>query len=111
MRIEKNLTTYAIDKLRQLPYIDLYGCDSLKDNKTGIVTFNVKEVHPHDVSTILDLEGVAIRAGHHCAQPLHKYLGVNATCRASFYLYNSTEDIDRLVEALSKVRKVLKIDS
>lgn len=110
-RIEKTLTAYAIDKLRQLPYIDLYGCDSSKDNKTGIITFNVKEVHPHDVSTILDLEGVAIRAGHHCAQPLHKYLGVNATCRASFYLYNLTEDIDRLVEALSKVRKVLKIDS
>ena len=112
VRIEKNLTTYAIDKLRQLPYIDLYGCNSSKDNKTGIITFNVKEVHPHDVSTVLDSEGVAIRAGHHCAQPLHKYLGVNATCRASFYLYNSTEDIDRLVEALSEVRKqVLKIES
>ncbi len=109
--IEKNLTTYAIEKLKKLPYIDLYGCNSTRDNKTGIITFNVKEVHPHDVATILDLEGVAIRAGHHCAQPLHKFLKVNATCRASFYFYNSTEDVDRLIEALSKVRKVLKIDS
>ena len=110
-KIERELVDYAIPKLRELPYIELYGCDSKKDNKTGIITFNVKEVHPHDVSTILDLEGVAIRAGHHCAQPLHKYLGLNATCRASFYLYNSTQDVDRLIESLSKVRKVLRLDS
>ena len=110
-KIERELVDYAIPKLRELPYIELYGCDSKKDNKTGIITFNVKEVHPHDVSTILDLEGVAIRAGHHCAQPLHKYLGLNATCRASFYLYNSTQDVDRLIEGLSKVRKVLRLDS
>lgn len=110
-KIERELVDYAIPKLRELPYIELYSCDSKKDNKTGIITFNVKEVHPHDVSTILDLEGVAIRAGHHCAQPLHKYLGLNATCRASFYLYNSTQDVDRLIEGLSKVRKVLHLDS
>ena len=110
-KIERELVDYAIPKLRELPYIELYGCNSKKDNKTGIITFNVKEVHPHDVSTILDLEGVAIRAGHHCAQPLHKYLGLNATCRASFYLYNSTQDVDRLIEGLSKVRKVLRLDS
>ena len=110
-RIEQQLIEYAVPKLRELPYIELYGCDSKQNNKTGIITFNVKDVHPHDVSTILDSEGVAIRAGHHCAQPLHKYLKVNATCRASFYLYNSTEDIDRLIEALSKVRKVLRLES
>ena len=109
-RIEKELTNYTIDKLQELPYIDLYGCNS-KINKAGIVTFNVKDVHPHDVATILDSEGVAIRAGHHCAQPLHKYLGINASCRASFYLYNSIEDVDRLIDALSKVRKVMRLDS
>ena len=109
-RIEKSLTNYAIEKLKNIPYIDLYGCNSSRDNKTGIITFNVKEVHPHDVATILDLEGVAIRAGHHCAQPLHKFLNVNATCRASFYFYNSNDDVDRLIEALSKVRRILKIE-
>lgn len=105
--IERELVDYALPKLRALPYIELYGCDSSRDNKTGIIAFNVKDVHPHDVATILDSEGVAVRAGHHCAQPLHKYLGINASCRASFYLYNTKEDIDRWVEALTKVRGVL----
>ena len=109
-RIERELIDYAIPKLKELPYIELYGCNSKLNNKTGIITFNVKEVHPHDVSTILDSEGVAIRAGHHCAQPLHKYLGINASCRASFYLYNSTEDVDKLIEALGKVRRVLHLE-
>ena len=105
--IEKDLVDYALPKLRELPYIELYGCDSTRDNKTGIITFNVKDVHPHDVATILDSYGVNVRAGHHCAQPLHWYLGQNASCRASFYLYNTREDIDRWIEALKKVRGVL----
>ena len=105
--IERELLSYALPKLRDLPFVELYGCESTRDNKTGIITFNVKDVHPHDVSTILDGYGVAIRAGHHCAQPLMKYLGQNATCRASFYLYNTHEDIDKFVEALQKVRGVL----
>lgn len=105
--IEKDLVDYALPKLRELPYIELYGCDSTRDNKTGIITFNVKDVHPHDVATILDSYGVNVRAGHHCAQPLHRYLGQNASCRASFYLYNTLEDIDRWIEALKKVRGVL----
>ena len=109
-RIERELVDYALPRLRELPYIELYGCDSKLNNKTGIVTFNVKDVHPHDVATILDAEGVAIRAGHHCAQPLHRYLGINSTCRASFYLYNSTDDVDRLIEGLKKVRKVMRFD-
>ena len=106
-RIERDLISYALPKLRELPFVELYGCDSTRDNKTGIITFNVKDVHPHDVSTILDSYGVAIRAGHHCAQPLMRYLGQNATCRASFYLYNTHEDIDQFIEALTKVRGVL----
>lgn len=105
--IERDLISYAMPKLRELPFVELYGCDSTRDNKTGIITFNVKDVHPHDVASILDSYGVAIRAGHHCAQPLMRYLGQNATCRASFYLYNTHEDIDQFIEALKKVRGVL----
>lgn len=105
--IEKELLDYALPKLKAMPYIELYGCDSTKDNKTGLITFNVQDVHPHDVASILDAQGVAVRAGHHCAQPLMQYLGQNATCRASFYFYNTKEDVDRWLEALSKVREVL----
>ncbi|MBQ9486879.1 MAG: cysteine desulfurase [Selenomonadaceae bacterium] len=108
-RIESELTRYAIDELKKIPYVELYGCDSARDNKIGIVTFNVKDVHPHDVATILDAEGVAIRAGHHCAQPLMKYLGQNSTCRASFYFYNTLDDVARLVDAIKKVRTVMHL--
>ncbi len=107
-RIERDLTTYAIAELKKIPYVELYGCDV--ENKIGIVTFNVKDVHPHDVATILDAEGVAIRAGHHCAQPLMKYLGQNSTCRASFYFYNTRRDIERLIEAVQKVRGVMRLN-
>ena len=107
--VEDDLLSYALPRLRALPWIELYGCDSERDNKTGIVTFNVKGVHPHDVSTILDSEGVAIRAGHHCAQPLMKYLGQVATCRASFYFYNTRQDVDRWLDALEKVREVMRV--
>ena len=105
--IEKDLVDYALPQLRELPFIELYGCDTKRGNKTGIIAFNVKDVHPHDVATILDSTGVAVRAGHHCAQPLHRYLGLNASCRASFYLYNTREDVDRWIAALKKVRGVL----
>lgn len=106
-RIEHDLTTYAITELKKIPYVELYGCDAA--NKIGLITFNVKDVHPHDVATILDAEGVAIRAGHHCAQPLMKYLGQNATCRASFYFYNTRRDVERLIEAIQKVRSVMRL--
>ena len=106
-RIEHELTTYAIAELKRLPYVELYGCDA--PNKIGIVTFNVKDVHPHDVATILDAQGVAIRAGHHCAQPLMKFLGQNSTCRASFYFYNTRRDVDRLIEAIARVRSVMHL--
>lgn len=108
--IERELTQYAIDELKKIPYVELYGCDSARDNKIGIVTFNVKDVHPHDVATILDAEGVAIRAGHHCAQPLMSYLGQNSTCRASFYFYNTIDDVNRLVDAIKKVRTVMHLN-
>lgn len=106
-RIEQDLTTYAIDELKRLPYLELYGCEAA--NKIGIIAFNVKDVHPHDVATILDAQGVAIRAGHHCAQPLMKYLKQNSTCRASFYFYNTRRDVERLIEAIQKVREVMRL--
>ena len=108
-RIEQELVNYALPKLREIPFVELYGCDADPALKTGIITFNVKDVHPHDVATILDSFGVAVRAGHHCAQPLMKYLGQNATCRASFYLYNTKADVDRWLEALKEVRKVMHL--
>ena len=106
-RIERDLTTFAIDELKKIPYVELYGCDAA--NKIGIITFNIRDVHPHDVATILDAQGVAIRAGHHCAQPLMKFLGLNSTCRASFYFYNTRRDVERLIEAIQQVRGVMKI--
>jgi cysteine desulfurase/selenocysteine lyase len=101
---EHELAAYAMGRLGELPGIRLYGPPV--DRRAGIVSFNVEGVHPHDVSQVLDWEGVAIRAGHHCCQPLMKKLGVTATNRASFYLYTVPEEIDRLVTGLEKVRKV-----
>ncbi len=106
-RIEKDLATFAVAELKKIPYVELYGCEA--ENKIGIIAFNVRGVHPHDVATILDAEGVAIRAGHHCAQPLMKFLGQNATCRASFYFYNTRRDVERLIESIQKVRGVMHL--
>jgi cysteine desulfurase / selenocysteine lyase len=101
---EHDLVVYALDRLAEVPGVTLYG--PAPDRRAGIVSFNVEGVHPHDVSQVLDWEGIAIRAGHHCCQPLMTRLGVAATNRASFYLYTIPEEIDRLVEGLHKVRKV-----
>jgi cysteine desulfurase / selenocysteine lyase len=101
---EHELAVYALGRLGELPGVTLYGPPA--DRRAGIVSFNVDGVHPHDVSQVLDWEGIAIRAGHHCCQPLMKKLGVTATNRASFYLYTVPEEIDRLVTGLEKVRKV-----
>ena len=102
---EHELAAYALDRLGELDWITTYGPPA--DRRAGIVSFNVEGVHPHDVAQILDWEGIAIRAGHHCAQPLMAKLGVAATNRASFYLYTVRDEIDRLVAGLHKVRKVL----
>jgi len=102
---EHELAAYALGRMGEIPGITLYGPPA--DRRAGIVSFNLDTVHPHDVAQILDLEGVAIRAGHHCCQPLMAKLGVAATNRASFYLYTVPDEIDRLVEGLHKVRKVL----
>lgn len=100
---EHALTTYAYEQMSQIEGIDIYGPS--KDKRAGIITFNLKGVHPHDVATALDTEGVAVRAGHHCAQPLMKWLNVSSTARASFYIYNTKEDIDQLVEGLKQTKE------
>jgi cysteine desulfurase/selenocysteine lyase len=102
---EHDLAVYALERLGEIPGVTLYGPPA--DRRAGIVSFNVDGIHPHDVSQVLDWEGVAIRAGHHCCQPLMKRLGVTATNRASFYLYTVPEEIDRLVDGLVKVREKL----
>ncbi|MDU2065823.1 MAG: cysteine desulfurase [Sporomusaceae bacterium] len=105
-KVEQDLVSYALEKMAKEPYLTIYGT---KDAalKSGVISFNVEDVHPHDVSSILDADGVAIRAGHHCAHPLMQFLQVNATCRASFYFYNTKEDVDQLILSLSRVRGVL----
>ena len=101
---EHELAAYALGRLAEVPGIKLYGPSA--ERRAGIVSFNLEDIHPHDVAQILDLQGVAIRAGHHCCQPLMQKLGVAATNRASFYLYTIPEEIDQLVEGLHAVRKV-----
>jgi cysteine desulfurase/selenocysteine lyase len=102
---EHDLAAYALERMAEVPEIVLYGPPA--ERRAGIVSFNLGDIHPHDVAQILDMEGIAIRAGHHCCQPLMTKLGVAATNRASFYLYTLREEIDRLVDGLHKVRRVL----
>jgi cysteine desulfurase/selenocysteine lyase len=102
---EHELIAYAFDRLGEVPGITIYGPPV--DRRAGIVSFNVEGVHPHDVAQILDLDGVAIRGGHHCTQPLMTRLGVAATNRASFYLYTVPEEIDRLVQGVLKAQRLL----
>ncbi|HEX9638571.1 MAG TPA: cysteine desulfurase [Acidobacteriota bacterium] len=101
---ELRLTAYALERLNALGFLTLYGPPS-PERRGGVVTFNDPLVHPHDLSTILDQFGIAIRAGHHCAQPLMRRLGVVATARASFYVYNSESEIDALAQALLEARR------
>ncbi|MBX6340877.1 MAG: cysteine desulfurase [Thermomicrobiaceae bacterium] len=101
---ERELIGYALERLRTVPGITLYGPEG--EDRAGVVSFTLADVHPHDIASILDGEGIAVRAGHHCAQPLMRRLGVVATARASFYVYNSEEDVDRLVDALATVRRI-----
>lgn len=102
---ERGLLEYTLGRLGELPWIDTYGPPP--ERRAGIVSLNVEGVHPHDVAQVLDWEGVAVRAGHHCTQPLMTKLGVSATIRASFYLYSIQEEVDRLVEGLVKAKTSL----
>ncbi|MDO7908485.1 cysteine desulfurase [Paenibacillus sp. JX-17] len=101
-RHESLLANYAMDRMREIDGISIYG-PAKRD--VGLITFNMDEVHPHDVATVLDASGIAIRAGHHCCQPLMRWLKVGSTARASFYLYNTEEDVDRLISALIQTKE------
>ena len=104
-KIEKELTKYAYEELTKLNFITLYGPKDLQ-KRSGVFSFNVNGVHPHDVASVLDSQDVCVRSGNHCAQPLLRYMDLDSTCRASLYVYNTKEDIDRLVKALIKTRDV-----
>jgi cysteine desulfurase / selenocysteine lyase len=101
---EHKLAAYAMEKMSSIEGMTIYGPKDAGE-RAGLVTFNLDDVHPHDVATVLDAEGIAVRAGHHCAQPLMKWLKASATARASFYLYNTEDDIDKLVEGLVKTKE------
>jgi cysteine desulfurase/selenocysteine lyase len=101
---EKELTQYAMDRLSEFPEVIIYGPREA-GQRSGLVAFTLGDVHPHDMATFLDQDGIAIRAGHHCAMPLHKKLGLAATTRASFYLYNTREEVDRFIESLHNAKK------
>lgn len=103
---EKALTSYALIKMSEIPYMTIYGTEDI-NKKSSVISFNIQEVHPHDVASILDADGISIRAGHHCAHPLMQFLGANATCRVSFYLYNTIQDVDIFIDSIKAVRKWL----
>ena len=98
---EQRLVKYAMEKLKEIQGFVMYG----PKERSGLITFNLEGVHPHDVSTVLDMDGVAVRAGHHCAQPLMRMLDVTATARASFYIYNTEEEIDRLADSIQNAKE------
>jgi cysteine desulfurase/selenocysteine lyase len=104
---EVAITRTAMRRLSAIPDLTIYGPESVQA-RGGVVTFNVGDVHPHDLGTVLDSYGVAIRAGHHCAQPLMKRLGVVATARASFYVYNKDEELDTLVEGIEAAARLFR---
>lgn len=106
-KVEQEVTEYAVNELSKLNFIEMYVTPN-KQNHSSVISFNVKGVHPHDVASILDVNGVCIRSGNHCAQPLLRYMGMDSTCRASFSIYNTKEDVDKLVDALNKIYKMFE---
>lgn len=105
---ERELTEYTLDKLRKISQVTIYGSMNT-EIRSGIVTFNINGVHPHDVSEVLDKRGIAVRVGHHCTMPLHQKLNIPASVRASFYIYNTKEEIDKLIEGIRETIKIFKI--
>lgn len=105
--IEKEVVSYARQELSKLDFLTLYLTPN-EENNSGVISFNINGVHPHDVASILDSVGVCVRSGNHCAQPLMRFLGIDSTCRASFYFYNTKEDVDRLVDGLKKAYEMFK---
>ena len=105
--IEKEVVLYARQELSKLDFLTLYLTPN-EENHSGVISFNINGVHPHDVASILDSVDVCVRSGNHCAQPLMRFLGIDSTCRASFYFYNTKEDVDRLVDGLKKAYEMFK---
>lgn len=105
--IEDTVVNYAISELKKLDFLELYLTPNI-ENHSGVISFNIKGVHPHDVASILDSNNVCVRSGNHCAQPLMRFLGIDSTCRASFYFYNTKDDVDKLVESLKKAYEMFK---
>lgn len=104
-KYEYKILEYAMKELSKLEFITIYGTKDL-EKRAGVISFNLKGIHPHDVASILDSKNVCIRSGNHCAQPLHKYLNLESTCRASFYIYNTMDDVDRLIDGLKKTKEM-----
>lgn len=102
---ENKLTNYCYDQVKDQDYLDLYTVKN--DHRGSVITFNLNDIHPHDVASILDTYGIAIRSGHHCTQPLHRYIGLNASCRASIAFYNTKEEVDAFVTHLEDVRRMM----
>jgi cysteine desulfurase/selenocysteine lyase len=102
-RHEHEVTEYALERLEEIPGLKLMG--PAADKKGGVAAFTLDQIHPHDVAQILDGDGIAVRAGHHCAQPLHEKFGIPASTRASFYLYTTNEEVDKLVDGIYKVKR------
>lgn len=106
-KIEHEVVLYAVQELKKLTYLDIYMTPN-QEHHSSVISFNIKGVHPHDVASILDSENVCVRSGNHCAQPLLRFLGIDSTCRASFYIYNTKQDVDNLVKALDKAFNMFK---
>lgn len=104
---ENEIIKYARQELSKLKYLKLYLTPN-SQNHSSVISFNINGIHPHDVASILDSENVCVRSGNHCAQPLMRFLGIDSTCRASFYFYNTKEDVDKLVTALNKAYKMFE---
>lgn len=107
-RKEKELTNYTLNKLKELDFLEVYVTPN-KENLASVISFNIKKIHPHDVSSILNSEKICIRAGNHCAQPLMRYLKIDSTCRASLTFYNDKDDINKLIKGLIKTYNIFKI--
>jgi cysteine desulfurase/selenocysteine lyase len=106
---EQAITAYALEGLKTVPGVKILGPSDIAD-RGGAISFELAGVHPHDVSTVLDTRGIAVRAGHHCARPVHERFGMQSSTRASFYLYTTPEEIDALVDGLGFVRSFFKVD-
>ena len=104
---EHAIGEYALERLSEVPGLTVFG--EKAEPRGAVAAFSLPGVHPHDIAQILDQSGVAVRAGHHCAQPLHEKFGVQATARASFYLYNTPDEVDRLIEGIYQVKQVFKV--